>query len=578
MNQEQNSWNSNNFNTQGDNRISNDQLLNNQTFNQGMSFDQQSINPQPQLIPNYQQSIMQEHTPQHINNPLESGNSRNQNFNRKPLKKMNLGLIIGIVAVVAVVGVGIFFCSNLISKNKNDNNLSELNDEDIKITGNIELIGEYKKDEYKILTRVYEDGNFFRYVDNYNKTLDILDKNGKVLFTMDNLANISYIGDGYFENSGFAEDTFQIIDIKGNIQTFNTEYDNTFYYENDVLYYSYLNTTQAYDLKNKKVLWKVEGGINPFVLENGKIILKNSENVTNKLIVDEKTGKLVKTPDSKEIYATENAYYLVNENSIDVFDYNNKKLSSFILEENDDYSLLLETLLNTGGFVIKKYNKKEYFSNSLYTIYNKRGKEILTIETNGISVDSLFTYKYGGGIAKKQSNSKYSILKAEKENYKAKTYIIYEDDSYLELYDVSICGKYAISYVSKNDERIKIVNLETKEEKILSENLEKNFTSSKNNTYFIIKADYSDKYNNYIVYDNKYNKIYSTNNTLKVINDDYFMEIDYSKQQQSKIYLINKNTLEKKLLETKGVYDFNTSNNLVTYEFNGTKQWLYKFK
>lgn len=585
MNQEQNNLNPNNFNTQGSNGIPNNQPLN----NQGMGFNQQPINPQPQPTPSYQQPInqmnMQQRTPQPINT-FESGNTSNQNFNSKPPKKMNLGLIIGIVAVVAVVGVGVVFGSKLLSNNEKDNNLNNLNGEDIKITGNIELIGEYKKDAYQIrLARGFEDGPFFKYVNEYNKTEDILDKNGKVLFTMESSTgfhNISYIGDGYFEDSGYAKDTFQIIDIKGNKQTFNTGYKNTFYYENNVLYYSYLkdniNTTQAYDLKNKKVLWEVEGGINPFVLENDKIILQKSTNDASKLIVDKKTGELVKTPASEKIYATENAYYLVNENSIDVYDYNNKKLSSFNLENNDNYSLKLETLLNTGGFVVKKYNKKKYSSNSLYTIYNKNGKEILNIETDGVSADSLYTYTYGGGIAKKQSNSKYSILKVEKSDYRAKTYIIYEDDSYLELYGISICGKYAIGYVSKDDERVKIVNLETKEEKILSENLENIFTSSINNTYFIMKADYSDKDNNYIVYDNKYNKIYSTNNTLKVINNDYFMEIDTSEKQQSKIYLINKNTLDKKSLETKGVYDFNTSNNLVTYEFNGTKQWLYKFK
>ena len=64
MNQEQNSLNPNNFNTQGNNGIPNNQPLN------------------------------------------------NQSFNSKPPKKMNLGLIIGIVVVVAVVGFGSFFIFN----------------------------------------------------------------------------------------------------------------------------------------------------------------------------------------------------------------------------------------------------------------------------------------------------------------------------------------------------------------------------------------------------------------------------------------------------------------------------------
>ena len=126
MNQEQNNLNPNNFNTQGNNGIPNNQPLNNQSFNQGMGFNQQPINPQPQPTPSFQQPIMQEPTPQPTNT-FESGNASNQSFNSKPPKKMNLGLIIGIVAAVAVVGVGIVFGSKLLSNggsNISNNNSS----------------------------------------------------------------------------------------------------------------------------------------------------------------------------------------------------------------------------------------------------------------------------------------------------------------------------------------------------------------------------------------------------------------------------------------------------------------------
>ena len=116
MNQEQNNSNSNNFNTQGNNGIPNNQPLNNQNFNQSMGFNQQPINPQPQPTQNYQRPInqmnMQQSTPQPMNT-FESGNANNQSFNNKPPKKMNLGLIIGIVAVVVVaIIITIFALSN----------------------------------------------------------------------------------------------------------------------------------------------------------------------------------------------------------------------------------------------------------------------------------------------------------------------------------------------------------------------------------------------------------------------------------------------------------------------------------
>ena len=106
MNQEQNNLNSNSFNTQGNNGIPNNQPLNNQNFNQGMSFNQQAINSQPQPM----------------NNTIESGNDNNQGFNNKPPKKMNLGLIIGIVVLVVVIGAGVVFGSKLLSKDNNNSN------------------------------------------------------------------------------------------------------------------------------------------------------------------------------------------------------------------------------------------------------------------------------------------------------------------------------------------------------------------------------------------------------------------------------------------------------------------------
>lgn len=126
MNQEQNNLNPNNFNTQGNNGIPNNQPLNNQSFNQGIGFNQQPINTQPQPTTSYGQPInqmnVQQPTPQPMNT-FESGNTNNQNFNSKPPKKMNLQLIIGIiVAVVAIVVILM-----LLNGNKNNGLVNNLN-------------------------------------------------------------------------------------------------------------------------------------------------------------------------------------------------------------------------------------------------------------------------------------------------------------------------------------------------------------------------------------------------------------------------------------------------------------------
>ena len=106
----------NNFNSQGNNGMSNNQPLNNQNFNQNVNVNQQTFNTQQ--TPSYQQPINPQPQP---TNTFESGNTNNQNFNSKPPKRMNLGFIIGIVAVVAVVGIGIVFGSKLLSNGENDN-------------------------------------------------------------------------------------------------------------------------------------------------------------------------------------------------------------------------------------------------------------------------------------------------------------------------------------------------------------------------------------------------------------------------------------------------------------------------
>lgn len=132
MNQEQNNLNSNNFNIQGNDGITNNVPLNNQSMN----FNQQPINSQPQLTPSFSQPIMQETMPQ----PFESGNDNNQDFNNKPPKKMNLGLVIGIIAAVVVVAIAGVFISNKIIFNQGSNNNSESNKPIINNTNSDKII------------------------------------------------------------------------------------------------------------------------------------------------------------------------------------------------------------------------------------------------------------------------------------------------------------------------------------------------------------------------------------------------------------------------------------------------------
>ncbi len=100
MNQDFSNLNNSDAN-QSNNNILNNQALNNQSFSQNIGINSQQ---------NDQQSM----------NTFENYNTNNQNLNNKPPKKMNFGLIIGIIVVV-VVCIGVVLGSKLIS-NKNINN------------------------------------------------------------------------------------------------------------------------------------------------------------------------------------------------------------------------------------------------------------------------------------------------------------------------------------------------------------------------------------------------------------------------------------------------------------------------
>jgi len=130
MNQEQNNFNPNNFNNQNINNgmMNNQPLPNNQNVAQNTNVNQPTFNQQTQPTPSFQQPInqvnMQQPTPQPVNT-FESGNTNNQNFNSKPPKKLNIGLIVGISAAVVVVAtiIGIVLLSN----NKGNNNSNSNN-------------------------------------------------------------------------------------------------------------------------------------------------------------------------------------------------------------------------------------------------------------------------------------------------------------------------------------------------------------------------------------------------------------------------------------------------------------------
>ena len=509
-------------------------------------------------------------------------NHQNLQSNNNKSNKKNIGII---TIIVIFIVIGIIVVYNLKSSDsKKDNNIND----SVKITGSVELLKEYEKNGYDIrLAKGFDNGPYFKYINNIEKWQQIIDMNGKAIFKLDlsnEQHNIFYIKDGYFIDRVFGDNEFQIIDYEGNKKVFNIDYDLNSYYNENILYYSYqkdINTTitQAYNLKTEKVLWEINGA-NPFVLENGNVVLQESKYNKKNKIVDGKTGETLieSSDDKKNIYITESCYYNADDNKIEIYNYNNELLSSYNLINNDNEYHELAAVLSTGGFVIKIVDKNSNSDLKQYKVFNKNGKEIMTFEGEKVTSNSLFTQPYGGGNVEKNSTTKYSFLNDNQNKDNPLTYIIYQDDTIIKAYKVSTIGNYTIGCVDEDCNNVEIINLETKEEKKLDEKLKSEFSSPINNSYFIVNASVYDSDNSYYVYNKNFEKIYSSKNSLYVVNDEYFLEVEKSEQEHSNIYLVNIQNLNKNLLDTNGLYDFHTANNIVTYEFNGNKQWLYKFK
>ena len=365
MNQEQNNLNPNNFNIQGNNGIPNNQPLNNQNFNQNMSFNQQSINLQSQSTPSFQQPInqmnIQQPTPKPVNNSFENVNFNNQGSNNKLPKKMNLGLVIGIVALIAVVGIGVLFgCKLILNKNNNNSNLSNgKNNSNVKM-GNVEVkvlssedqinnSGLYKiGDEYifkggDLYTEKLEDGS-------YNKTSKLGNLKNFVKFNNNYWRIIKINSDGTIRlvwAGKYNNITNKVLNnINLDIKYVETK-SNNFSYENSYIR-NYLNTTFLNDTSI------IPSNYNDYLVEFNFDISTYSDSVY-------------------DIYSYKNSENIVT-----------KQISAFkdyvgILSINDFYNAKIDGKLPPEG---------KYDNNFIVDILESTGKStVLEVNTSNIIVD-----------------------------------------------------------------------------------------------------------------------------------------------------------------------------------------------
>ena len=321
MNQKQNNLNPNNFNTQGNNGMPNNQPLNNQS----MSFNQQPINPQPQQTPSFQQSTnqmnMQQPTPQPINNTFESVNANNQNFNSKPPKKINLGLIIGILVIIgAVIVVSMFLVNNDDKQNQNNNNSNNNTTENSNFATKVFYIINDSQDKGSLaMATNFESEKIdnYNYIEKYNMKWTV----GSKLYIMP----VPVIPNRTYSLNGYSTEMVEM--------------------QSDILTLDYTISSETID--KTKVETLLQNTISEY--NNGSVytLNKNTE-------VIESNGVIGYAYSIKTLYSTQIRawYYTKVDNKISSDSYVLSGLLTFDVNNYDNVKPIIQELSNSLGFDI----------------------------------------------------------------------------------------------------------------------------------------------------------------------------------------------------------------------------------
>lgn len=549
MNQDLNNLNQDNYNAQGNNGISDGKPLDSQNFNQGMNFSQQPINTQPQQTPSFSQQNMQEFAPKPMNNTFESENSSNQYSDNKTPKKMNLGLIIGIVIIAVIVVIGVIFGGKIFSKGNGSSQTINEN-----LNGNVKFVGSY--DNLKTIDYDSHLGPQHFATDN-----QVIDITGKTLISADFL-NRQFLGDDYYIQE--KDNNFVVIKDDKEILSYDCN-DGDLYcgvaYNKGIIYYTTKENSKriviAYDLTNRKELWKVNGNT-PFVLANGNIVVESVDSRFYDII--DKDGNVI----ASSVYPTATSiYFKVSigsfEEKVEIYD-NNKKINELTVRE-------FISPLSNGMFVVR-----ESGTEWRYGVYDKDLKLITTLDDCSKFEGSVLGYLNIVSVPSVYDDSKKSII-SEAQDFD--DVIIYNDGTIEKLYSgYSETGKidsliinfrtknYLVGYEQNNFDVRKIINLSNGKSKTASEEIwSKSFYESLNGKYIILNKGWEDLKKRRVL-DENLDLIYETDNELRPVNDSFVIE--YSLNNKSEIYLVNVFTKEKTKLDTKGNYLSNNAVGLIT--------------
>lgn len=498
----------------------------------------------------------QQPVPQYVSNEPQNLSITPKKNNKKVLFIVLGGLLIVVAVVVTIL---------LLNKDsKKEQNKEETNVAD----GNVELVIN-TNDKY---TFFGGDDYHFAFLSKQDNDAYVVDCDGNKVFNSPHDTFIFPVGDGYFFDNYYFDiysNNELVLKVDNSTKLPFSYKDNVFYYETVVDGKKFVT---ALDANKKEVLWKTEGH-SPSILTNDIIVAMYGDEEKIQLL--SKDGKIiVQEKDNEKIHITSTDIYfkVINDSKVEIYDFNNKLLSTMTLASNETF----DNSLSAGLFITKNKLSNDKFE---YKIYDRNLNVIKTFDFEY----HLLSYPYP-----KRDNYVTDGLITKSFDDETKSVILSNVDQGDEIY--VFADGYTIHYpyftinnigyissgrnyvedfsfmvFSGEDNMSELTSLDNKKNIKISKELSVKEESPNGNYVILDDYDY-----NYYIYDSNLELVYELNSVrVSVYDDKHIIGV-----KDGEIFLINVFDGTKTKLNVNGQYVDNNSCGIVTKD--GEKYNLYK--
>lgn len=442
------------------------------------------------------------------------------------------------------------------------------------------------------LLKVNGSETTFVTTDKENK--EVVDEKGNRL-ALAGSSHVELLGDGYYGITDGINTFVTIVKDDQEILTFprvQRDSDCVLTYHDGVVIYDAeednVKYLVAYDLENKKELWKVKGNTPIYEPNSGYIICCMDGFMSWQCVLDLE-GNVLFADSEGEVYvrSTNTRYFYVEYHGdrIEVYD-GSKKINELSLKPEEDHYYEYAGLTTTGLIVVRDGKTHKYYAmdHELNIVWEMDGYKTVPASKS----DELMTmYKTFGPDDVFYARN---CFKAEGSSYVGEDAIFFADGTVMKLlggrtvagsietYGVTQDTRFVCGGITKTDEAGEhdvnvIVNLmngktyEGAEDEYIALKAE-----SPNGKYLIVTQNKMNQ-----VFDENLNVIYESDQMvyeMKPLNDKCVIE--YANKAKDEIYVVDLETKERTRLDVEGTYYNNNARAIITHA--GEAYNLYEFE